>query len=190
MGIFRALAGKLRQWRLSRLPPRDYAEHLRRQGLFHAMGEHCAISPHANIHDAGFIQLGNNVRMSVCSLFGHDGSVNMINQTLGTAYDAVGPIIIGDDVFIGHQAIILPNVRIGSRVIVAAGAVVASDIPDNSVAAGVPARVVRSFDEHVERVRRNNEGLPWLHLMADRKDYDPALERRLRPLRAAYFFGR
>jgi len=189
MGFWRTLTGKLRQWWLSRLPPRDYAEYLKRKGVFHAMGENCAISPHASIHDMAFIQLGSNVRLSNCSLFGHDGSVNMINQALGTSFDAVGPIIIGDDVFVGHQAIILPNVRIGSRVIIAAGAVVASDIPSNSVAAGVPARVVRSFDEHVERVRRKNEGLPWLEQRAKGRDYDPAMEKRLRSVRAEYFLG-
>ena len=52
---------------------------------------------------------------------------------------------IGDDVWIGGNCTILPGVTIGSNVIVAAGAVVTKDVPDNCVVAGVPARVVKAL---------------------------------------------
>jgi phosphonate metabolism protein (transferase hexapeptide repeat family) len=52
-------------------------------------------------------------------------------------------VTIGDDVWIGHAAIILPGVRIGTGAAIGAGAVVSKDIPDFAVAAGVPARVIR-----------------------------------------------
>jgi maltose O-acetyltransferase len=55
---------------------------------------------------------------------------------------------------IGANSIILPNVRIGNNVVIAAGAIVSKDIPDNCVAGGVPARMIGSFDSIVER-RRN-----------------------------------
>lgn len=54
-----------------------------------------------------------------------------------------GPIIIGDDVWIGTGAIILDDVKIGSHSIIGAGAVVRQDVPDYSIVAGVPARLVR-----------------------------------------------
>jgi acetyltransferase-like isoleucine patch superfamily enzyme len=54
-----------------------------------------------------------------------------------------GRVSIGDDVWIGSNAVILPNTSIGSHVIIAAGAVVTKDIPDNVIAAGVPAKVLR-----------------------------------------------
>ena len=49
---------------------------------------------------------------------------------------------------------ILPDVRIGSNVIIAAGSVVSKDIPDNCVAGGVPARIIGNFDNLVEK-RKN-----------------------------------
>ncbi|MEO1766441.1 acyltransferase [Thiobacter aerophilum] len=52
---------------------------------------------------------------------------------------------IGDDVWIGTGAMILPGVRIGSRSIVAAGAVVTKDVPEDVMVAGVPARVVKTL---------------------------------------------
>jgi acetyltransferase-like isoleucine patch superfamily enzyme len=56
------------------------------------------------------------------------------------------PIRIGDGCWIGARAIILPGVTLGRRVLVAAGAVVTRDVPDDSLVAGNPARVVRSLE--------------------------------------------
>jgi acetyltransferase-like isoleucine patch superfamily enzyme len=55
------------------------------------------------------------------------------------------PVTIGDNVFIGARTIILKGVNIGNKSVIGAGSVVTSDIPENCVAAGNPARVVRSF---------------------------------------------
>lgn len=53
------------------------------------------------------------------------------------------PVTIGDNVWIGGGAIILPGVRIGNNVVIGAGSVVTKDIPDNKIALGNPCRVVR-----------------------------------------------
>ena len=53
-------------------------------------------------------------------------------------------VFIGRNAFIGFGSIILPNVRIGRNCVIGAGSVVASDVPDGSIAAGAPARVLRS----------------------------------------------
>lgn len=58
---------------------------------------------------------------------------------------ADGPIVIGRGSWIGARAIILPNVTIGQRVVVAAGSVVTRDVPDDVLVAGNPARVVRQL---------------------------------------------
>ncbi len=55
------------------------------------------------------------------------------------------PVRIGDGCWIGARAMILPGVTIGKRVLVAAGAVVTRDVPDDSLVAGNPARVVRQL---------------------------------------------
>lgn len=64
--------------------------------------------------------------------------------------------------------IILPGVIIGNNVIIGAGAVVAKDIPDNSVAVGVPARVIKTADEYLEKIKK--ESLHLGHLRGQEKD--------------------
>ncbi len=66
----------------------------------------------------------------------HDGSLWLYADKHGRRY-AYAPIEIGNDVFIGLNAMIMPGVKIGSRVIVAAGALVSKSVPSNSVVAGV-----------------------------------------------------
>ena len=53
------------------------------------------------------------------------------------------PVIIGDNVWIGGGAIILPGVTIGNNVVIGAGSIVTKDIPDDVVACGNPCRVIR-----------------------------------------------
>ena len=64
------------------------------------------------------------------------------NESNYDQWDAVGPIVIGDNVWIGMHAVILPGVRIGSNVIIGANSVVNNDVPDNVIAVGNPCRVI------------------------------------------------
>jgi maltose O-acetyltransferase len=59
------------------------------------------------------------------------------------------PIAIGDDVWLGGGAIVLPGVTIGDRAVVGAGSVVTRDVPADTVVAGNPARVIRTLEEAV-----------------------------------------
>ena len=61
------------------------------------------------------------------------------------------PVKIGDDVWIGGNCTILPGVTIGNNVVIAAGAVVTKDVPDNCVVCGVPARIMKQIEDDVER---------------------------------------
>ena len=56
------------------------------------------------------------------------------------------PVSIGDGSWLGHGTVVLPGSRIGRHVVVGANSVVTGDIPDNCVAAGVPARVLKHLD--------------------------------------------
>ena len=78
------------------------------------------------------------------------------------------PIVIGNDVYIGNNVLILPGVSVGNKVIIGAGAVVTHDIPDNSVVVGVPARVIKTADEYLEKIKR--ESLHLGHLKGEEKD--------------------
>ena len=62
-------------------------------------------------------------------------------------WEAAEPITIGDNVWLGGGAIVLPGVSIGANTVVGAGAVVAKDLPADVVAVGNPARVVRELDD-------------------------------------------
>jgi acetyltransferase-like isoleucine patch superfamily enzyme len=70
--------------------------------------------------------------------------------------DVLAPITVGDSVFIGANAIVLPGVTIGSNSVIGAGSVVAHDIPCGSVAAGVPARVVKTVDDYERAALRKS----------------------------------
>lgn len=57
------------------------------------------------------------------------------------------PVVIEDDVLVGANAVILEGVRVGRGSVVAAGAVVIEDVPENVVVAGIPARIIKKIDE-------------------------------------------
>lgn len=108
------------------------------------MGE-CIIDP----GHCWLIEIGNRVSLAPrVHILAHDASTK---RALG--YTRLGAVSIGDDVFIGAGTIVLPGVTIGGHVIIGAGSVVSRDIPDNSVAVGVPAKVVGSYDEYMKRHR-------------------------------------
>src|SRR3954454_16397525 len=63
-----------------------------------------------------------------------------------------GDMVVGNDVWLGYESLVLPGVRVGHGPIVAARAVVSRDVPDYAVVAGNPARVVRRrFDDDSAR---------------------------------------
>jgi serine acetyltransferase len=66
------------------------------------------------------------------------------------------PISVGDYVYIGTRSIILPGVHIGNNCIIAAGAVVTKDVPDNSVVGGVPARILKSSGDYFMKVQKES----------------------------------
>ena len=72
------------------------------------------------------------------------------------------PVIIEDDVMIGANAVVLEGVRVGKGAVVAAGAVVVEDVPENAVVAGVPARIIKQRDEKTNSKTGLEEGLRQL----------------------------
>lgn len=110
----------------------------------------------------GNVHLTNNVRF-----VSHDGGT-LLFRHLVPDLEITKPITIGDDVYIGNNVLIMPGVNIGNKVIIGAGAVVTRDIPDNSVAVGIPARIIKTADEYFEKISR--ESLHLGHLKGEAKD--------------------
>lgn len=95
------------------------------------------------------ITIGDNVTFGPhVHILAHDASTY---QYLG--YTKVGKVSIGNNVFIGDGTIVLPSVSIGNNVVIGAGSVVTSDIPDNTVAVGVPCTVIGGIDDFIEKNR-------------------------------------
>lgn len=104
------------------------------------------------------IRIGDNVTITAGVKFiTHDASTRLfryrfssMNSRFGNLF---GPIVIGNNCFIGVDTILLPDTIIGDNCIVGAGAVVKGKFPENSVIVGVPARRVSSLDEYIEKVQ-------------------------------------
>jgi len=94
------------------------------------------------------IVIGENCVLTGCTILGHDASTN---KYLGIKYSIRKPVVIEDNCFIGYGAIILMGVTIEHDSIVGAGSVVTSDVPERSVVAGNPARVICTLDQLVEK---------------------------------------
>lgn len=95
------------------------------------------------------VYIGNNVMIGpnvLITTVGHPLSPLGRRKHMGIAK----PIHIGNDVWIGGNATILPGVTIGNNVVIAAGAVVNRDVPDNCLVGGVPAKKIKDIENDVE----------------------------------------
>jgi sugar O-acyltransferase (sialic acid O-acetyltransferase NeuD family) len=91
------------------------------------------------------IKIGKGVIINQISSIGHDVKIGDFTEICPNV-SISGNCNLGENVFIGTGAIILPKVTIGDNSIIGAGAVVSKDIPANSIAVGVPAKVIKTLD--------------------------------------------
>ena len=106
------------------------------------LGDNVSINPYACL--SGKVTIGNGVRIaSHVSIVGFNHGFDDIETPIHRQPLTSLGIEIGDDVWIGANAVVLDGVKIGRGAVVAAGAVVAKDIPAMAIAGGVPARVLR-----------------------------------------------
>ena len=108
------------------------------------IGDYTRIGIHCTV--IGPVSIGSHVNLAqgiVVTALNHnfeDATKRIDQQGVSTK-----PVVIGDDVWIGANAVILPGVTIGRHVVVAAGAVVTKDVPEYSIVAGVPAKVIKKM---------------------------------------------
>ena len=108
------------------------------------IGDYTRIGIHNTI--IGPVCIGNHVNLAqgiTITALNHnfeDTTKRIDEQGISTK-----PVVIGDDVWIGANAVILPGVTIGSHCVVAAGAVVTKDVPDHTLVGGVPAKIIKNI---------------------------------------------
>jgi acetyltransferase-like isoleucine patch superfamily enzyme len=117
------------------------------------IGDYCLISPGVRISSAIAIDIGHNC-MLANGVYITDADWHGIYDRLDTIGQSA-PVVLKENVWIGDSAIICKGVTIGQNSIVGAGSIVTGDIPENCVAAGNPARVVKELDPAKGFIRRD-----------------------------------
>ncbi|PLR31873.1 hypothetical protein CYR55_19980 [Chimaeribacter californicus] len=115
------------------------------------VGEDTAINEYNNIRaSGGEIIIGKKCIISqYVSMIASNHEINTTEYMKDALWDNVKTsVTIGDDVWIGAGAVILPGVRVGNGCVIASGAVVTKNVPDFSIVAGVPAKVVSQRPIH------------------------------------------
>lgn len=140
--IFRELTGREVDDSFMCFPPfyTDFGKNI-------SIGKDVFFNTGCSFQDRGGIHIGDG------SLIGMNVNIATLNhgldmKTRNTTY--ASPVTIGKSVWIGSGATILPGVTIGDRAVVAAGAVVTKDVPEGTVVADVPAKVVKTIEEESE----------------------------------------
>jgi acetyltransferase-like isoleucine patch superfamily enzyme len=109
------------------------------------IGDRFGLNSNGHVNaDFGMLQIGNDVMIGPNTVIrASDHRTTHVDTPMwGQGHERTG-IVIGDDVWIGANVVIVAGVTVGSHVVIGAGAVVTRDVPDYSLAAGVPARVIR-----------------------------------------------
>ena len=112
------------------------------------IGDGTAIGWYNNFYCQGGLSIGKNVLFAsnVCILTSNHGWKDASTPIMCQHSSCKG-VRIGDDSWIGYNAIILPGVNIGCHVVIGAGSVVTKDMPDYAVCAGNPCRVIHMIKE-------------------------------------------
>jgi maltose O-acetyltransferase len=104
------------------------------------IGNQSSISIGCIISSKRKIKIGQRTAISpYCCIYDHDHVLPEIKKSKFK----VNPVVIGNDSWIGAHVVILKGVKIGNNVTIGAGSVVSKDIPDNSIAVGIPAKIVK-----------------------------------------------
>lgn len=104
------------------------------------------------------VTIGDNVHITHATFLCHDGGVLPLRKDYPDL-DITQPIKVGSNTFVGYHAVVLPGVTIGDNCLVGACAVVTKDVPDGSVVAGNPARVVGTIEGYLKRAQEKSTGL-------------------------------
>ena len=142
--------------------PAKRAAYLKKHDILGSIGDDCKWGPWLLPLYPKLIKLGNNVHVhKTAKIVTHDMlnrflKIRNPNDDFGFS-EKLGCVDLQDNVYIAMNVTVMPDVRIGKDSIITAGSVVTSDIPANSVASGIPAKVVGRFDMFMA-LRRMSRG--------------------------------
>lgn len=143
----------------------DYGSHIEVGKNFFA-NYNCTILDVAKVKIGDYCQMAPNVSIYTA---GHP----VHPDTRNSMYEYGKEVIIGNNVWIGGNTVICPGVKIGNNVVIGAGSVVTKDVPDWSVAAGNPCRVLRTITEADKRTLYRNEQIDEEAWMDIQRGSDP-----------------
>lgn len=150
----------LRLWTI--LDPNRRTQYLKYKNVFANLGTNTMIMDRTLPLYPSLIKIGDNVQIaSNVHFVTHDVIHVMLNRLPNIEnasagggihlQEKLGCIEIGNNVFIGSGSRILYDTRIGSNCIIGANTLINKDIPDNSIVAGTPAKLIGDFDEYVKK---------------------------------------
>lgn len=145
------MIGKI--WRRLRLLTATMPQRIRIfRSLGVRIGENCRIVGRIDFGSEPYlVRIGDEVIISSdVVILTHDGAVGLFRQQY-PGMNVYAPVTVGNRVFLGNRTMLMPGVTIGDDVVIGAGSLVTRSIPSGSVAAGVPAKVLRTLDSYKER---------------------------------------
>lgn len=159
---------------LIKLKLTSYEKIYRKKGA--KIGKNCSFyNVDFDFGHAYLIEIGNNCTLTNCTILSHDASTKkVIGKT------KIGKVVIGNNCFIGYGSIILPNVKIGDNCIIGAGTVVTKSIPENSIVAGNPAKIIGTYEKFKIKNEKLMENGPvfekyWKNKSLEDKKYEREL---------------
>ena len=140
------------------LDSKKRTKYIIKHNIFGQVRDNFFFQPRIIPSDPKFVKFHNNVTVTSNVTFVthdvfHDG-LNRLGK--GNFKYLCKEIEVFDNVFIGCNTTILPGVKIGPNAVIAAGSVVTKDVKENTVVAGNPAKVIETFDEYLEKRKRDN----------------------------------
>ena len=138
-------------WRSS---SKRYISYLRKQGV--QIGENCVFRGSRcaaiDITRPSLIEIGNYVDMNLnFTILTHDYATSVFLRVYKKFINSSGKVKIGNNIYFGKNCTILKGVTIGDNCIIGAGSIVNTNIPENSVAVGVPAKVICSLENYYNK---------------------------------------
>lgn len=131
----------------------SYQKQAQHEGVI--MGNNNYIGSHFWDSEPYLITIGNDCAITEnTKIYTHGGA--RVARNIYPNFDVFGKVVLGNRVYVGAGAMIMPGVTIGDNVLIASGSIVTKSIPSNVVVAGNPAKYICTLDEYIEKNRPYN----------------------------------